>query len=95
MPFSAGDSDAEDLFSELATSKPGDLFAWVEQQAADGWRVLLGSGACRRTAARKVQRGRDQHERGGNLEVLHDGNAHGLAQEAVVIRESKGRVTRC
>ena len=35
MPFSAGDSDAEDLFSELATSKPGDLFAWVEQQAAD------------------------------------------------------------
>ena len=29
------------------------------------------------------------------MEVLQDGNAHGLAQEAVVIRESKGRVTRC
>jgi uncharacterized heparinase superfamily protein len=52
-------------------------------------------GACRCTAARKVQRGRDQHERRGDLEVVHDGYAHGLAQEAVVMRESKGRVTRC
>jgi hypothetical protein len=41
-----------------------------------------------------VQRGRDEHERGGDLEVLHEGNAHGLAQEAVVIRESQaaGRI---
>jgi hypothetical protein len=67
----------------------------LDKHAADGLRGLLGRGACRRTAARKVQRGRNQHERGGDLEVLHDGNAHGLAQEAVVIRESKGRVTRC
>ncbi len=58
-------------------------------------RELLGRGACRRKAARKVQRGRDQHERSGDLEVLREGNAHGLAQEAVVIRESKGWSTRC
>jgi cation transport regulator ChaB len=42
-----------------------------------------------------VQRGRDQHERRGDLEVLREGNAHGLAQEAVVMRESKGWSTRC
>jgi hypothetical protein len=58
-------------------------------------RGVLGRGACRRTAARNVQRGRDQHERGGDLEMLHDGNTHNLAQEAVVIRESKGWGTRC
>jgi hypothetical protein len=31
------------------------------------------------------------------LELLHDGNAHGLAQEEVVIRESEGSwwATRC
>ena len=55
----------------------------LDHHAADGWRGVLGRGACRRTAACKVQRGRDQHERGGDLEVLHDGNAHDLAQEAV------------
>lgn len=35
VPCPAGDSDAEDLFSGLSTTKPGDLFAWVEQQAED------------------------------------------------------------
>ena len=71
----------------------------LDYHAADGWRGVLGRGACRRTAACKVQRGRDQHERGGDLEVLQNAiltNAHGLAQEAVVIRESKrGRRWRC
>ena len=31
---------------------------------------------------------RDEHERGGDLQVVQDGHAHGLAQEAVVTRES-------
>ncbi len=55
------------------------------------WHAADGGGACRRTAARQVQRGRDKHERGGNLEVLRDGNAHGLTQEAVVILERGGQ----
>ncbi len=67
----------------------------LDYHAADGWRGVLERGACRRTAARKVQRGRDEHERGGDLEVVQDGNAHGLAQEAVVIRESKGWAMSC
>jgi hypothetical protein len=58
--------------------------------AANEWRGLLGRGASRRTASSKVQRGRDQHERRGDLEVARDGNAHGLAQEAVVILERRG-----
>ncbi len=31
---------------------------------------------------------RDENERGGDLQVVQDGHAHGLAQEAVVTRES-------
>jgi hypothetical protein len=44
----------------------------LDYRAADGWRGVLARGACHRTAACKVQRGRDQHEWGGDLELLHD-----------------------
>ncbi len=46
----------------------------------------------RRTAAREAQRGLDEHERGDDLEVEHEGNTQDLPQEAIVILEHRGQL---
>ena len=48
-----------------------------------------GGGRC--TAAREVQRRLDEHERGGDLEVMPDGNTQVFAQKVIKILEREGR----
>jgi hypothetical protein len=62
--------------------------------AADGLKGLIKHGAWHRKAAREAQRGLDEQEWGVDLESLHNGNAHGLAHEAIGIFKCQGWATK-
>lgn len=61
-----------------------------------GWpkRDLHAAEGCRwrRTAAREGQHALDEHERGDDLEVVHEGNTQDLPQEEIVIVEHRGKL---